>query len=193
MPRTLTPVMAALLGLAATAQAQQTLPEVKIQEAASERDGAAAQGYRPAQVRQLGPLADLPLLDTPFSVHVTTGELLQNLQASKPDDAFRYNPVVQLQGPQSRFFTSVAMRGFSVGSTKRIDGVPSTTTYVNTDLEDKERIEVLTGLSGFLHGSGNVGGTINYWAVTVESEVMRRVGSKYFHFTDLGCLLYWRM
>lgn len=162
MPRTLTPLMAALLGLAATAQAQQALPEVKIQEAASERDGAAAQGYRPAQVRQLGPLADLPLLDTPFSVNVTTSELLQNLQASKPDDAFRYNPVVQLQGPQSRFFTSVAMRGFSVGSTKRIDGVPSTTTYVNTDLEDKERIEVLTGLSGFLYGSGNVGGTINY-------------------------------
>ncbi|MBB6560472.1 iron complex outermembrane receptor protein [Acidovorax soli] len=162
MPRTLTPLMAALLGLAATAQAQQALPEVKIQEAASERDGAAAQGYRPSQVRQLGPLADLPLLDTPFSVNVTTSELLQNLQASKPDDAFRYNPVVQLQGPQSRFFTSVAMRGFSVGSTKRIDGVPSTTTYVNTDLEDKERIEVLTGLSGFLYGSGNVGGTINY-------------------------------
>lgn len=162
MPRTLTPLMAALLGLATTAQAQQALPEVKIQEAASERDGAAAQGYRPAQVRQLGPLADLPLLDTPFSVNVTTSELLQNLQASKPDDAFRYNPVVQLQGPQSRFFTSVAMRGFSVGSTKRIDGVPSTTTYVNTDLEDKERIEVLTGLSGFLYGSGNVGGTINY-------------------------------
>lgn len=161
MSRTLTPVMAALLGLAATAQAQQTLPEVKIQEAASERDGA-AQGYRPTQVRQLGPLADLPLLDTPFSVNVTTSELLQNLQASKPDDAFRYNPVVQLQGPQSRFFTSVAMRGFSVGSSKRIDGVPSTTTYVNTDLEDKERIEVLTGLSGFLYGSGNVGGTINY-------------------------------
>jgi iron complex outermembrane receptor protein len=154
--------MAALLGLATTAQAQQALPEVKIQEAASERDGAAAQGYRPSQVRQLGPLADLPLLDTPFSVNVTTSELLQNLQASKPDDAFRYNPVVQLQGPQSRFFTSVAMRGFSVGSTKRIDGVPSTTTYVNTDLEDKERIEVLTGLSGFLYGSGNVGGTINY-------------------------------
>lgn len=162
MPRTLTPLMAALLGLAATAQAQQALPEVKIQEAASERDGAAAQGYRPTQVRQIGPLADLPLLDTPFSVNVTTSELLQNLQASKPDDAFRYNPVVQLQGPQSRFFTSVAMRGFSVGSTKRIDGVPSTTTYVNTDLEDKERIEVLTGLSGFLYGSGNVGGTINY-------------------------------
>lgn len=162
MPRTLTPLMAALLGLAATAQAQQALPEVKIQEAASERDGAAAQGYRPTQVRQLGPLADLPLLDTPFSVNVTTSELLQNLQASKPDDAFRYNPVVQLQGPQSRFFTSIAMRGFSVGSTKRIDGVPSTTTYVNTDLEDKERIEVLTGLSGFLYGSGNVGGTINY-------------------------------
>ena len=31
------------------------------------------------------------------------------------------------------------------------------------------------------------------WTVTIESEVMRRDGSKYFHFTGLGCLLYWRM
>ena len=173
MSRTLTPVVAALLGLAASAQAQtqaqpqtqalptQTLPEVRIEEAASENDGA-AQGYRAAQIKQLGVLADVPLLDTPFSVNVMSSELLQNLQASKPDDAFRYNPVVQLSGPQSRFFTSLTMRGFSVGSSKRIDGVPSTTTYANTDLEDKERIEVLTGLSGFLYGSGNVGGTVNY-------------------------------
>lgn len=171
MQRRLKPVTVAWLALAAAAQAQaqaqnpqeaaQVLPEVSIQDTAGERDGA-RQGYRASQVRQLGPLADVPLLDTPFSVNVTPNELLQNLQASKPDDAFRYNPVVQLSGPQSRFFTSLSMRGFSVGSTKRIDGVPSTTTYANTDLEDKERIEVLTGLSGFLYGSGNVGGTVNY-------------------------------
>lgn len=51
--------------------------------------------------------------------------------------------------------------------------------------------------SGMANAAGHAGsGTTdfkNYWAVTVESEVMRRVGSKYFHFTDLGCLLYWRM
>ena len=151
----------ALLGISAPVLAQQALPEVSVREKAGERDGA-AQGYRPTQVRQLGPLGDVPLLDAPFSINVMPRELLQNLQASKPDDAFRYNPVVQMQGPQSRFFTSLTMRGFNVGSTKRIDGVPSTTSYVNVDLEDKERIEVLTGLSGFLYGSGNVGGTINY-------------------------------
>ena len=161
-PSLLSPLaVATLLALAATAQAQQSLPEVKVQEAPSERDGA-SNGYRPTQVRQLGVLGDAALLDTPFSVNIMSTELLQNLQASKPDDAFRYNPVVQLSSPQSRFFTSLTLRGFSVGSTKRIDGIPSTTTYVNTDLEDKERIEVLTGLSGFLYGSGNVGGTVNY-------------------------------
>ena len=33
----------------------------------------------------------------------------------------------------------------------------------------------------------------DYWAVTIESGVMRRVGSKYFHFTGFGCSLYLRM
>jgi hypothetical protein len=31
------------------------------------------------------------------------------------------------------------------------------------------------------------------WAATIESGVIRRVGSKYFHFTGLGCSLYLRM
>ena len=34
---------------------------------------------------------------------------------------------------------------------------------------------------------------VNYWTVTIESGVIRRAVSKYFHFTRLGCLLYWRM
>ena len=29
-------------------------------------------------------------------------------------------------------------------------------------MEDLERVEVFSGLSGFLYGAGNVGGTVNY-------------------------------
>src|SRR6218665_2554443 len=34
---------------------------------------------------------------------------------------------------------------------------------------------------------------LDYWTVIIESGVILRVGSKYFHFTDLGCSLYLRM
>ncbi|CAN7339665.1 TonB-dependent siderophore receptor [Pseudorhodoferax sp. LjRoot39] len=166
------------------------LPEVKV-SAETEREGA-AQGYRPGRVRQLGPLGDVDLLDTPFSISVTPRELIENLQASKPEDVFRYNPVVQVTGPQSRFFTSLTLRGFSVGSTRRIDGIPNTTSYVNLDLEDKERVEVLTGLSGFLYGSGNVGGTVNYVVKRPTYQPLRQItagiteGSNLRLHADLG-------
>lgn len=166
------------------------LPEVKV-SAETEREGA-AQGYRPGKVRQLGPLGDVDLLDTPFSISVTPRELIENLQASKPEDVFRYNPVVQVTGPQSRFFTSLTLRGFSVGSTRRIDGIPNTTSYVNLDLEDKERVEVLTGLSGFLYGSGNVGGTVNYVVKRPTYQPLRQItagiteGSNLRLHADLG-------
>lgn len=187
-----------LLGLAclmacsggALAQAAAALPEVKV-SAETEREGA-AQGYRPGSVRQLGPLGDVDLLDTPYSINVTPRELVENLQASKPEDVFRYNPVVQVTAPQSRFFTSLTMRGFNIGSTRRIDGIPNTTSYTNVDLEDKERVEVLTGLSGFLYGAGNVGGTVNYVLKRPTDAPLRQVtagiteGSNLRVHADLG-------
>ncbi len=154
-------LLAGAPAFAATATETAVLPAFKV-KSQSETDGTAAQGYRVETIRQLGPLGEATLLDTPFSLNVISEDLIKNVQASKPDDVFRINPVIQLTTPQSRFFTGVTLRGFSQGSTKRIDGIPSTTSYVNVDIEDKERIEVITGLSGFLYGMGNVGGTLNY-------------------------------
>lgn len=118
--------------------------------------------YAPTSASQIGPLGKVELIDTPFSINVISRELIENLQAVAPDDLYRVNPVTQLSTPQTRFFTAVTMRGFSSASTKRIDGIPSTSTFMNVDLEDKERVEVITGLSGFLNGAGNVGGSLNY-------------------------------
>jgi iron complex outermembrane receptor protein len=64
--------------------------------------------------------------------------------------------------------------------------------FLQLALEDKERVEVLSGVSGFLYGPANVGGTINYVLKrpTAESFTNLKVGGTggenyYVHF-DLG-------
>lgn len=131
--------------------------------------------YAATDAAQVGPLGSRALLDTPFSISVMSGALIENLQAVVPDDLFKVNPVTQLSTPQSRFFSAATLRGFSLGSTKRIDCIPSSNTYVNVDLEDKERVEILTGLSGFLNGAGNVGGSVNYTLKRPTSVPLNRV------------------
>lgn len=118
--------------------------------------------YASQTVSSVGPLAARDLLDAPLSINVISADLLRNAQVTSPDDVFKLSPVAQLSSPQSRFFTGVNLRGFNIGSTRRVDGVPSTATYLPLDMEDKERVEIITGLSGFLNGTGNVGGTLNY-------------------------------
>ncbi len=60
------------------------------------------------------------------------------------------------------------------------------------DIEDKEQVEVLTGLSGFLYGPGNVGGTVNYVlkrptaARLVDLSVSNNGGGNFTGHADLG-------
>lgn len=148
--------------------------------------------YVPTTASQVGPLGAKDLLDTPFSINVITNELIRNTQASTPDDIFKLSPVAQINNPQSRFFPSTNLRGFPTNSTKRIDGVPNSESYTNIDLEDKENVEIITGLSGFLYGIGNVGGTVNYVLKRPTAERLNRLtvgntsgGNIYAH-ADLG-------
>lgn len=159
--------IALILVTAATAQAAEnaandvkTMSTIRVED--SEEQGTAAAGYRSERAEQIGPLGNMSIQDAPFSISVMPAELIENLQATSPDDLFKINPVTQLNNPSSRFFSGVNVRGFSLASTKRIDNIPSTSSYVNVDMEDKERMEILSGLSGFLYGAGNVGGTVNY-------------------------------
>ena len=150
-----------------------------------------ASPYAPAATA-LGPLGARDVLDTPLSVNVITAELLRNAQVTSPDDVFKLSPVAQLSSPQSRFFTGVNLRGFNVGSTRRVDGVPSTATYLPLDIEDKERVEIITGLSGFLYGPGNVGGTLNYVLKRPTATRLARLtvgntsGANFYAHADLG-------
>lgn len=135
--------------------------EVQGGTAALQQDGLARDGYRSSVVSSLGPLGATKLQDTPFSVSVTPRELIQNIQAQSPDDVFKINPYTRTQTPQvSGWAPMVNMRGFTSYDTAE-DGLRRSYSHA-TSLEDKERVEVFTGLSGFLYGAAAPGGMVNY-------------------------------
>lgn len=124
--------------------------------------GGEQDGYVSDRISAVGPWEGRDLQDTPYSISVASADLIENVQATTPDQIFRMTPTTQLSWPQSQNDTPfVYMRGFSVGVPAR-NGLPGAMYGHGTTTEDTERIEILSGLSGFLYGPGNVGGMINY-------------------------------
>jgi iron complex outermembrane receptor protein len=180
---------------AAHAQQQSLLPEISVTDNASpkgQEEGTAAQGYRVETAKTTGPWGDKPILDTPYSVHVTSADLMQNMIAGTTDQLIKFNPVVQPQynGPFAGYSTTSTIRGFSQSSA--LNGIPIRGTWYGNDMEDMERMEVFSGLSGFLYGANNVGGMINYVTKRPTATPLANVtvgnygGSQYFSHLDVG-------
>jgi iron complex outermembrane recepter protein len=112
--------------------------------------------YRSDDV-QLGPLADRPLVDMPYSIDVVPVNLSVNQQLKSVREVFRYMPSVQGENirPQTRGLQA------GVVQNTHIDGmsIAATTDY---PIEQFDRIEVLDGLAGALFGPANPAGTFNY-------------------------------
>lgn len=127
-------------------------------------DGSAAAGYRVGTSTTSGPVwDDLDVQDTPYSISIDSSDLIENTISSATDQIFEMNPYTQINMNQSRGYGSVIyIRGFRLadGFTEQ-DGTRLSGDLI-MPLEDKERVEVLAGLSGFLYGPGNVGGLVNY-------------------------------
>ncbi len=124
-------------------------------------EGTAADGYRSDTLTSVGVLGGMRVLDTPFAITVVPRELLQNLQAQSPDDVYRVNPTTLSQTPQlSGWAPMVKIRGFN-SYDRAEDGLRRNYGFA-ASLEDKERVEVLSGLSGFLYGAAAPGGMVNY-------------------------------
>jgi iron complex outermembrane recepter protein len=146
---------------AQTAEVTSPLPPINVTSASPAADGSAAAGYRVQNTTTTGPWGDLSLQDTPYSINVIPSALIENLQATQPDQILRMNPVVQLQQPTS--FNGRAtfnIRGFTQTSFDE-DGMLDSNGW-GIAMEEYERVEVLSGLSGFLYGPANVGGLINF-------------------------------
>lgn len=168
-----------------------TLQRIRVEEEEAP-DGSALEGYRSNVVSQVGPWEGRALQDLPYSITVIPRELIENLQATTPDQIYRIAPTVQFIRPQYENDQPVInMRGFQASTAYR-DGVLGDFFGHGTTTEDVERVEILTGLSGFLYGPGNVGGVINYGSKRPTAERLNRAtlgsngGSNYYAHGDFG-------
>lgn len=129
------------------------------------KDGGAEAGYRVDTLRSVGPLGARDVLDTPYSMTVLPQDLIENVQAPSPDLVIQMNPFSQLSVPTARGYNVTEyIRGFS--AMQMYDGNRETLVAYE-DVEDKDRVEVLNGLSGLLNGGASAtttlpGGTVNY-------------------------------
>lgn len=127
-------------------------------------DGSAASGYRTKNA-SVGPLGETPLKDTPYSVHDTPGQLIENRNAHTQGDALMTNPTVSVSvapNAPSASLSRIFIRGFNASDQSELrDGLVDRS-FTFPPVENVERIEVLGGLSSFLYGFSNLGGTVNY-------------------------------
>ena len=136
-------------------------PPAAASSLALQTDATAADGYRASLVSDLGPLGTQSLLTTPYSISVLSKDLIENTQAKSIDDILRLHPFVHNMWPVARGNpTSAVIRGFA-STTSMIDNMRMQNTAV-VNPEGLERVEVLSGLSGFLYGATDPGGVINY-------------------------------
>ncbi|WP_036293146.1 TonB-dependent siderophore receptor [Methylosinus sp. PW1] len=131
---------------------------------ALQRDGAAGDGYRANLLSSPGFFDQQKILDLPYSFSVVSSDFITNTLSPSGDKALAMTPSVQVtssdsSGVGARYLS----RGFNM--TTAIDGfVQSMGNFGSIAVEDKERIEQLSGVSGFLYGATNyqVGGVVNY-------------------------------
>lgn len=154
-----------------------TLAPVKV-SAAGVVDGGAALGYRSETVSQVGPWQGRKLDDLPYSITVLPAELIENVRGATVDQIFRINPTTQIGRLQiENYQANVRLGGFSTQSFRR-DGLSGTRYGHDATLEDTDRVEVLSGLSGFLYGPGNVGGTVNLVTKRPTAERLNRLTAR---------------
>ena len=142
------------------------------------KEGSAEAGYKVDNVTTTGPWGQMPLQDTPYSISVMPQELIDNTITRNPDQIFKMNPLTQVGSPQDiNNISSQYVRGFGIQNYS-IDGIRIGGYGIGVFTEDLERVEVFSGLSGFLYGAGDVGGTVNY--------VLKRPTSYYLNDVTIG-------
>ena len=158
------------------------------------KDGSAEDGYLVDEISAVGPWQGRTLQQTPYSINVVSESLIQNLQATSPDQVYKMNPVMQLGFLQkANGYSAPTMRGFQ-SDTVASNGITSEKWNYANDIvmEQTAQIEVLTGLSGFFYGASGIGGTINYVSKKPSDERINKLtfgntsGSNLYLHGDFG-------
>lgn len=154
-------------------------------------EGSAADGYLVKNITGAGVWGERNLQDTPYSMTVIPRELIDNIQANDMAQIFKMNPLTQDAGDQAAGNYMSVIRGFS-SINPIINGMPLAYYHSFTTMEDLERVETISGATGFLYGGGRVGGAVNYVSKkpTLENTQSIKIGnyggSQYYGHLDLG-------
>ncbi len=161
-----------IIAMQTSAHAQQAptpVPDVSVNAPTTvPMDGSAAAGYRVKDTTGSGAFwGDLPIQDAPYTIIVVPSELIKNQQTYNLYDALKYVPGVQVTGglQNGTGLTTTNVRGFNTppfpDQSATFEGLVASGGFQFTAVEDKERIEVLEGVNGFLYGVNQIGGNIN--------------------------------
>ncbi len=157
---------ASLLALAGAAQAQSTADLFDLGEIVLEGEydpSDPVPGYV-ATTAQTATKTGTPILETPQSISVITGEQIEDQGATTLGDTLGYTAGVTAQpyGTDPRF-DAPTIRGFDGGDAQYLNGLRILRDFGAPSFEiySLERIEVLKGPASVLYGSGIPGGVIN--------------------------------
>ena len=156
-------------------------------------DGSAEAGYAVKNVENFGPWGDKAVLDTPYTVFPVKAFFIDNIQARNPGDIVKRTPnVFGGWAADSNQMTNMLSRGLWMTSRSFINGVQTDNVGLGMFIEDVDSMEILSGLSGFMYGQGNVGGLINYnlkrptFDFYNKAKVGNYGGQQYYGHLDLG-------
>ncbi len=169
-----------------------TLPPLTV-STASLKQGTAEEGYRVSNISGIGLWGERSLRDTPYSMSVVPSDLIENVNAQNMGQIFKMNPLTQ--EPIIQNFTGVPLvviRGFE-SSNPIYDGIPMAGANGSAvSVIEIDRVEILSGTSGFLYGGGRVGGAINYVTKSPTSVPLRRLtfgnygGTQFYGHADIS-------
>lgn len=155
------------------------------------KSGSAEDGYLTENITGVGLWGQRSLQDTPYSMNIISQELIENVQANDMAPIFKMNPITQDGGDQPSGNYNTVIRGFSSNNAV-VNGMPLADFYSFTTMEDLERVETISGATGFLYGGGRVGGAVNYVTKKPTLEDKRSItvgnygGEQYYGHIDLS-------
>ncbi|MBC3874516.1 TonB-dependent siderophore receptor [Undibacterium flavidum] len=161
--------VAQVLTISSAAHAQskeQTLQEVVISGSRSSK----------ADTSKVGGFIETALQDTPLSITVFSANQLQDLRIRQTTDAMKFDASVNEAYNAIGYAEQFSIRGFALdnASSYRKDGfaIPGD---ASIPLENKERLEILKGISGLQAGFTTPGGILNYVTKRPSNTAVRTI------------------
>ncbi|KQQ59920.1 TonB-dependent receptor [Pseudomonas sp. Leaf127] len=144
----------------------------------TERATGPVQGYKATRSAS-ATRTDTSIHETPQSISVVTREAVEDLGATRLQDALDYaGGVGRANNFGGQGLTTITVRGFTTGEFYR-NGFPINRGYPNMpDANTIERLEVLRGPAATLYGRSDPGGTFNVVSKQPSSERSVTLGSQ---------------